>query len=53
MRNVKQINTPDFAVRLGIDEKKAQRTLKALKDIGLITSKGKTKSIVYIYIEPK
>lgn len=53
MREIKLINTPDFAARLNIDEKKAQRTLKALKDVGLITSEGKAKSIVYVYIDPK
>lgn len=53
MRELKRINTPDFAARLNIDEKKAQRTLKTLKDVGLIASEGKTKSIVYVYIDPK
>lgn len=53
LKQVKRINTPEFASQLNVDEKKAQRTLKALKDIGLITSEGKGKAIVYVYIDPK
>jgi ATP-dependent DNA helicase RecG len=50
IKEVNKVTKSDFASHFKIDDKKAQRILKQLKDAGLIITEGKAKATEYVIV---